>query len=196
MNRTLPTGLFVLLAALPTAVLAQDVVVLPQITGSLEALQPLPVIDSVQSTCHTVPPRRGFAEFIVPSLPGHVREATLVLTETRGTVSFPMPPNTHELSWYEGDLVLVGSDFDAPTTLLTTFQTDANDPTRTFRFDVTKIFRLGRRGGQDFAGHILGFRVRLAQESGAACDVDGSEFGSLSTIPPRIEIRLGPGGKN
>ncbi|HYS04337.1 MAG TPA: hypothetical protein VEW47_04010 [Candidatus Dormibacteraeota bacterium] len=120
-------------------------------------------------------------EFIVPALPGHVREATLVLTETRGTVSFPMPPNTHELSYYEGDLV----------------QTDANDPTKSFRFNITKIFRTGLRGGQDFAGHILGFRVKLAQEFGAACDIDGSEFGSISSsLPPTIEIRLGPGPKN
>lgn len=195
MTRVSRIRLFSLLAALPTIVLAQERV-LPQVTGTLEVGKLLPVLDYVQSTCHTVPPRRGFVEFIVPSLPGHIGKATLVLTETRGTTSYPMSPNTHELSYYEGDLVLDGSDFDKPTTLITTFQTDANDPTATFRFDVTKIVRKGRHGGQAFEGRILGFRVKLAQESGSACDIDGSTFGSLTTIPPVIEIRRGGGPKN
>lgn len=186
MTRLSHVGLVALLVTLPTASFA-NTKVLPQLTGSLEPFTILPVSDELQSICLSVPERRGFVEFIVPSLPGHIGRAILVLTETRGTSSFPVPPTTHELSYYAGDLALDGSDFDKPMTLVTTFETDVNEPGATFRFDVTSIVRV-------FEGRILGFRVRL--QPGFDCSSGGSAFGSLATIPPIIEIRNGLGPKN
>jgi hypothetical protein len=186
MTRISRIGLVAMLVTLPTAIFA-NTKVLPQLTGSLEPFTILPVSDELQSICLSEPERRGFVEFIVPSLPGHIGRAILVLTETRGFSAFPVPPTTHELSYYAGDLALDGSDFDKPTTLITTFQTDVNEPGATFKFDVTSIV-------QSFEGRILGFRVRM--QPGFDCSTGGSAFGSLSTIPPVIEIRGGFGSKS
>ena len=104
--------------------------------------------------------RRGFAEFVIPAFP-EIFGATLALRETRASISLPVPPDRHELSSYtDVDLVVTTSDFDRPTTLLATFETDANLPDQTFEFDASSLVVPGAR---------VGVRVKL--------EVDPSETG-------------------
>jgi len=116
--------------------------------------------------------RRGFAEFAIPNFAGVVVSASLILTETRATITASMPPDLHELAVYKDvDLTVVEwpfDDYDRETTMLATFETDANLPTQSFAFDVTTLVDL-------FKGSNLGFRVKLA------VDPDFLEFGSLGT---------------
>jgi hypothetical protein len=113
-----------------------------------------------------------------------VHKATLVLTETRGTIYDPMPPDTHELSSYVADLAVSIEDFDRPTTPIATFQTDINEPTGVFTFDVTAVLA-------QFRGKGLGFRVMLTCDPYCGGGFGGSAFGELATIPPRIEVTFG-----
>jgi hypothetical protein len=170
---------------------AQDAVLLPQVTGSIRylpeisLLEPAPVGGEIQSTwwqLNLLEIRRGFAEFQIPAFATSVQKATLVLTESRATISDPVPPDTHELSYYAADLAVSVEDYDRPTTPIARFQTDANEPTGVFTFDVTAVLT-------QFRGKDLGFRVELAldQVSGNG----GSGFGELATIPPRIEVTFG-----
>jgi hypothetical protein len=178
---------------------AQDAVLLPEVTGSIRnlpgfgILEPAPVGGEIQSTyfrttLQNTEFRRGFAEFEVPSFGSSIQKAVLVLTETRATVTFPVPPDTHELSFYAADLVVSVDDFDRPTTPLATFQTDANEPTGVFTFDVTAVVT-------QFRGQNLGFRVKLALDP--TLDIfgfAGSGFGERgpASISPRIEVTFGP----
>ena len=171
---------------------AQDVVLLPQVTGSIRSLplEPAPVGGMIQSTYFRTTLgnkefRRGFAEFQIPAFATSVQKATLVLTESRGWTAYPLPPDVHELSFYPADLVVSVEDYDRPTTLIATLETDANEDTRVFTFDVTTILRM-------FQGGNLGFRVKLALDP--TLDIygfAGSGFGELSTTPPRIEVTFG-----
>ena len=128
--------------------------------------------------------RRGFAEFVVPDLVDGFRSATLVLRETRASISLPVPPDRHELSFYaDADLVVDPSDFGRSTTAVGTFETDANLETQTFEFDVTSV--VGPRRGS-----TLGFRVKLESDP---VEVGfrplGSGF-SRSSTPPGVVIAL------
>ena len=172
---------------------AQDVVLLPQVTGSVRylpqigLLEPAPVGGLIESTfwqLNLLEFRRGFAELQIPAFETSVRKATLVLTETAGPISDPMPPDTHELSFYAADLVVSVEDYDRPTTPIATFQTDANGPAGVFTFDVTAVLA-------QFRGKGLGFRVKLTCDPQCGGGFGGSQFGELSTIPPRIEVTFG-----
>jgi len=171
---------------------AQGVVLVPQVTGSIRylpeigLLEPAPAGGVVQSTwaqSTLVEFRRGFAEFQIPAFATPVQKATLVLTETRGTSSDPVPPDTHELSFYAADLEVSVEDYDRPSTPIATFQTDVNEPTGVFTFDITAALA-------QFQGKGLGFRVKLTCEPRCAGG-GGSSFGELSSIPPRIEVTFG-----
>ena len=173
----------------------QEVILLPRVTGSIRFFPALglteiaPVGGIVQSLCFThVDPywefRRGFMEFEIPAFPMPVLEARIVLSETRGTGSDPVPPDLHELSSYPADLVVSVEDYDRPTTFIGSFETDGNEPTGTFSFDITS--RLGHSQGGG-----LGFRVKMAVDPDSGCLNQGSEFGELATLPPRIEVTLG-----
>lgn len=133
--------------------------------------------------------RRGFFEFRLPPFPRGIVEATLTITETRGgRTSEPLPTDVHELSYYAADLVVDTADFDAPTTLIGTLETDPNDPPelRPIRFNVTDAVR-------NTPGRNLGFRLKLQVDPDHGCaPFAGSEFGSLYIEPPRLEIRLRP----
>ena len=177
---------------------AQDVILSPEVTGSIRSirdlnlLEPAPTGGEIQSTWFqslVLEYRRGFAEFQIPAFATSVQRARLVLTETRGTTSFPLPPDTHELSFYEGDLVVSVEDYDRPTTPIATFQTDNNEPAAVFSFDIAAVLRR-------FQGRNLGFRVKLACDpycvgGNVGSGFGGSSFGGPSTIPPRIEVTFG-----
>lgn len=128
--------------------------------------------------------RRGFAEFIVPDLPDGFRSARIVLRETRASISLPVPPDRHELSFYaDADLVVDPSDFDQPTSPVGAFETDANLGTQTFEFDVTSVVTQQR-------GSTLGFRVKLESDPAeTGFRSQGSAFNRSST-PPGVVIEL------
>jgi hypothetical protein len=128
--------------------------------------------------------RRGFAEFIVPDLEGGFHSATLVLSETRASISLPVPPDRHDLSSYaDADLVVDVSDFDRSTSPVGTFETDANLDPQSFEFDVTTVV-VQRRGS------ALGFRVKLESDPAEAGFWPlGSAFNRSST-PPGVVIAL------
>jgi len=173
----------------------QELTLLPRETGSIRFFPTLgladraPVGGLVQSLCFTHTEafwefRRGFMEFEIPAFPIPVLEARIVLTETRGTGSVPVPPDLHELSSYPADLAVSVEDYDRPTTFVAAFETDVNEPAGTFSFDISNL--LGRYQGGD-----LGFRVKLAMDPDGVCANQGSSFGEPSALPPRIEVTLG-----
>jgi hypothetical protein len=195
--RSLFTTLVLLVMALgfDMPISAQDITLLPRETGSIRFFPTLgltdvaPVGGLVQSGCLTHADdfrefRRGFMEFEIPAFPIPVLEARIVLTETRATSSGDMPPDLHELSSYPADLVVSVEDYDRPTTFIGSFETDFNEPTGTFSFDISNL--LDRYQGQG-----IGFRVKLAMDPDGVCANQGSEFGALATLPPRIEVTLG-----
>lgn len=174
---------------------AQDITLLPRETGSIRFFPTLglaekaPVGGEVQSLCFTHTEafwefRRGFMEFEIPAFPIPVLEARIVLSESRGTSSSPAPPDLHDLSSYPADLVVSVEDYDRPTTFIGSFETDVNEPTGTFSFDISNLL------GQ-YQGRGLGFRVKLAIDPDGVCANQGSSFSELSGLPPRIEVTLG-----
>ncbi|UCF07953.1 MAG: PKD domain-containing protein, partial [Thermoplasmata archaeon] len=172
---------------------AQSTTITPQDSGTIRYLPEMnilegaPVQTSVQSTYFKTTTqnrefRRGFFEFSVPDLGGYTSNATLILREYRGWTSYPHPPDVHELSYYPADLVIDTDDYDRPTTFITTFETDRNEPLRKFYIDVTGVIN-------QFQGNNLGFRIKLAadptyNDTGSL----GSGFGSLDANTPTIEI--------
>jgi hypothetical protein len=123
-------------------------------------LQPAPVGNMVQSTYFKTTDvnrefRRGFFEFAIPQIQGQIFNATLILTENRAHTTFPLPPDIHEITFYNADLVVNIEDYNRPTTFLASFETDANDLPQTFSFDITQVII-------EFEGSNLGFRVKLA----------------------------------
>ena len=120
--------------------------------------------------------RRGFAEFVIPNFKD-VTSARIVLWETRGTTTFPLPPDREELSSYtDVDLAVTASDFDRPTSPLATLETDVNLPRQTFEFDASSLVAQSR-------GARLGFRVKLEADPAYA------EMGGLGTaFGVRIEV--------
>lgn len=128
--------------------------------------------------------RRGFAEFAIPDLTGGLVSAKLVLWETRATTAFPLPPDRHELSTYEEvDLAVTTSDFDRPTTLFATFETDGNTEGAVFEWDVTSLVAAHE-------GSRLGFRVKLAADpTETLFGFAGTSFDGSST-PEGFRIEL------
>src|SRR5262249_22307958 len=122
-------------------------------------------------------------EFLIPSTPGGISSATLVLQDQGGYVSSPWPSVTNEVSWYDADLDVNLADFGDLTHLIATFDTDWNVPSETFRFDVSKIVKSQK-------GKPLGFHVNI-QGFGCA-GVNGDDFGSnASETGPVLEIQKG-----
>jgi len=70
-----------------------------------------------------------------------------------------VPPDTHVLSSYARGPGLSIEDYDRPTTPIATFQTDANEPTGVFSFDVTAVLA-------QFSGRDLGFASTRMRSSG------------------------------
>jgi len=176
---------------------ADEVVITPTDTGTIRFFPELgilgeaPVGDAIQSRYFKTTEqnrefRRGFIEFTIPVFEGQIQQATLILTENRGTTNFPLPPDLHELSFYQADLVVDTSDYNRPTTLLTSFETDVNEPPQIFSFDVTSLIN-------QFQGDNLGLRIKLAVDPTLnAFAVKGSSFGELNNNPPRIELTVAP----
>lgn len=171
----------------------------PRVAGTvrnlpeLHILERAPVGSQPQSRYFKTTPqnrefRRAFIEFVIPDFGAEMVSALLVLPESRGTTSFPLPPDTHELSYYPADLIVDTADYSRPTTPLATFQTDPNIPPQTFSFDVTSLLAQAGCGA-------LGFRVKLSLDP--LYNNDGF-LGSAFTEPvsgstPRIEVVLRPG---
>ena len=189
MTRFAKAGFLVLLQITAAEAYADNKVE-PQVTGTLRSFlnQPAeiaPVGNEIQSLITSSEVRRGIAEFIIPALPGHVTRATLVLTENRGVAGNPLPPDTHLLSFYEGNLALDPADFDGPTTAIATFMTDSNDQPTVIRLDITAAV-------QSLEGKVLGLRVEKVDG-----DINsGTVFQNTGPDSPIIEIRRGLGPKN
>jgi hypothetical protein len=140
--------------------------IVPAATGTVSLLPELglfrraPVGDAIQShyfrtTAVNREFRRGFLEFSIPAFSGTLESATLVLTEQRARTTFPKPPDRHELSHYDADLVVSTGDYDTPTSPLAEFETDANSVEQRFSFDVTALTNT-------YKGRNLGLRIKLA----------------------------------
>lgn len=171
--------LWVLTVGLAGLLAAQTTSLTPSASGTIRFFPdfspPLlglaPVGNAIQSTYFKTTAtnrefRRGFFEFAIPAC---VTSATLTLTENRGVISAPVPPDTHSLSYYQdADLVITTADFDRPTTSITTFDTDANLVPQILSFDVSEV------AAQSSAAN-LGFRVKLAVDPAFA------GFGSLGS---------------
>jgi len=126
----------------------------------LGLLQTAPVGNMVQSTYFKTTDlnrefRRGFIEFAIPQIQGKIFSATLILRETRGYTAFPLPPDLHQITFYNADLVVNIDDYNRPTTFLASFETDNNDLPQTFSFDIAQLIA-------EFKGSNLGFRIKLA----------------------------------
>ncbi len=129
--------------------------------------------------------RRGFLEMPLPELPQPLAQANLILFEERAQISPPVPPITHELSFYQpADLDVTVDDFDRSSAFLTTLTTDANLPTEVFTVDLTDVV-------SNSITNTLGFRLKLEVDPVfTAFDNFGSGFGSLSTQAPQLVIQL------
>ena len=151
-------------------------------------LERAPVGDDIQSTYFRTTAqnrefRRGFAEFLIPEIPGHVVSATLVIAEGGGWVSAPRDPDRHALSYYLADLSVDVADYDRPARLLGCFDTDQNLEHERFAFDVRHLVRT-------YQGGDLGFRIRLLVDpTYASMDSLGADFQTNHQADPvRIEI--------
>lgn len=185
-------GMVLLLGVVSVAAHADNRII-PGVTGSIFSVpnEPLfigPVGSEIQSVQASQYNSHGILEFIVPSLPDHVTRATLVLRGSSGSAGNPMPPITHQVSVYEGDLVLDVADYDRAASPLVTFQTDSNDNGPSISLDITPAV-------QAFEGRVLGFRIEVI----ASGLNDGASWFGLVQFPhwqdyvPFIEIRRGLG---
>ena len=196
MNTTSRTGLVLLLQVISVVAYADNRIT-PQVTGSIFSVpnQPLfigPVGEEIQSVQSSIYNSHGILEFIIPSLPDHVTQATLVLRENRGVSGNPMPPITHLISTYEGDLLLDVADYDRAASPLVTFQSDSNDSPSYITLDITPAV-------QAYEGRVLGLRIEVT----AAGLSDGDAFfggvafqGRWKDYVPNIEILRGLGPNN
>jgi hypothetical protein len=192
MSNPFRTALVVILLLQVISVVAYaDNKLTPQVTGTISSYpnQPLviaPVGSAIQSVSTTIFISHGILEFVIPSLPGPVTQATLVLREDRGTSGAPMPPVTHLISAYEGDLLLDVGDYDRPAVPLLTFESDSNDPPSIISLDITAAV-------QSYEGRVLGLRI----EPIISALNDGDAFFGLLSFPgwkqyaPVIEVRRG-----
>lgn len=101
---------------------------------------------------------RGFAEFALPLVPDLFR-ATARFDECHGWTAFPLPPDIHELSYYPAaDLQVDAADWDRPTTLVTTLETDVNRlELASFSVNVTDMVI-------QYQGSAVGLRFKLAAD--------------------------------
>lgn len=129
--------------------------------------------------------RRGFLEMSLPELSQPLAQAHLVLTEERATITLPVPPVTHEVSFYQpADLDVTVDDFERPSTLLSTVTTDENELPQLFVLELTDVI-------SNSITNTLGFRLKLEVDpTYNAINNFGSGFGSLSTQVPHIAIQL------
>jgi len=194
-SRDLPTSTSAVVAKRPVGSVTVDFALLSDATSSIRHFPELGILDGggvwddLQSSYFRTTEvnrefRRGFAEFVIPELRDGFASARIVLRETRATISLPVPPDRHELSYYaDADLVVDPSDFDRATSPVGMFETDANLEPQSFAFDVSKVVDQQR-------GSALGFRVKLESdpvESGFR--PLGSAF-SRSSTPPGVVIEL------
>lgn len=127
--------------------------------------------------------RRGMFEFQIPDYEEEIAGATLLLSESGGWTSHPMPPDEHSLSFYEADGVITVEDFDRPSTLIRTLVTDPNEDNGRWSIEITDIVT-------QYVGGKLGFRIQLLND----LDIDiedgwaGTGFGSNSALPPELHI--------
>src|SRR4026207_983614 len=138
---------------------------LPEVTGTIAfwpelGLWGMPVGNDVQSYYFRTTEvnrefRRGFLEFSIPEFGNTVVSATLLLTESRGQTTFPLPPDKHEISYYEADLAVTTNDYHAATLPLAEFETDNNVAPESFSFDLTAVINA-------YKGRNLGLRIQLA----------------------------------
>ncbi len=153
--------------------------IVPAATGTISfspefgLLRPAPIGNAIQSTYRRSTAvnrefRRGFLEFSIPDFSGTLESATLELTEQRAQSTFPAPPDPHELSYYDADLAVDTSDYDAPTSPLAEFETDSNLVPESFSFDLTALIN-------EYKGRKLGLRIMLG------LDPDYFEEGSRGT---------------
>jgi hypothetical protein len=132
--------------------------------------------------------RRSFFEFELPVPPDWIRKATLTLNEVDGTwSSVPFPTDVHEVSAYPGDGLVDVSDFDTPTVLVGTLETDFNDDPNlhVFEFDVTSVV-------QQFRKKIIGFRIKLQIDPDTPCTQlsAGSFFAGPFQYPPTLRLLI------
>jgi hypothetical protein len=153
--------------------------VLPVATGTVAfspefgVLQNAPVGSDIQSTYFRTTAlnrqfRRGFLAFVIPDFDGTLVSATLLLATNGGTTSIPLPPDRHELSYYEADLVVDTDDYNVPTWPLAEFETDDNSGPERYSFDLTTVI-------DAYKGRNLGLRIKLA------VDPDYFGLGSLGS---------------
>jgi hypothetical protein len=148
--------------------------ILPSATGTIAffpefGLWGTPVGDDIQSTFFRTTPvnrefRRGFLEFVIPRefvlsrSGGTIVSATLLLSDECGGcgwISFPTPPDAHEIGCYAADLVVETNDYHVGTMPVATFETDANVFPENFSIDVREVV-------EQFRGGNVGFRIKLA----------------------------------
>ncbi|MBI4586358.1 MAG: hypothetical protein HY717_20305 [Planctomycetes bacterium] len=150
-------------------------------------LEQAPVGNDVQSTYFKTTDenrefRRGFIEFAIPDFEGQLQGGTLILGDDGGGGN-SRPPDVHELSYYPADLLVNVDDFDAPATLLATFESHGDSPNEFFSFDITAVIL-------EFRGKDLGFRIKLELDPDFSdFGSFGAGFGSLAHNYPRIEIK-------
>jgi hypothetical protein len=153
--------------------------ILPVATGTVAfspefgLLQKAPVGSDIQSTYFRTTAlnrqfRRGFLEFVIPDFDGDLVSATLLLATNGGTTSIPLPPDRHELSYYEADIVVDTDDYNVPTWPLAEFETDDNSGPERYSFDLTAVI-------DAYKGRNLGLRIKLA------VDPDYFGLGSLGS---------------
>jgi hypothetical protein len=139
--------------------------ILPEATGTIAfwpelGLWETPVGNDVQSgyfrtTAENREFRRGFLEFSIPDFQGLLTSATLLLTESRGQTAVPLPPDRHELGYYQADVVVNTNDYNAATSPIAEFETDNNIEPESFSFDITALVHA-------YKGRNLGLRIKLA----------------------------------
>jgi len=212
--KTLPVLFLIMLAAAivvtvgtPDTAAAPGVTVTtiyPQASGTIRYFPILNILDfapignsPIQSHCfdttgENLEWRRGFVEFGIPVFPDRIKTATITVVEpNNGWVAAPLPPDVHELFYYPADLVVDPGDFDQPTTLIGTFETDNNDPPGvplTFIFDVTRAVR-------EAQGSALGFRIKLQIDPASPCaefDFAGTELAPI-TLQITTKVKGSPG---
>ncbi len=169
--------------------------IVPRETGTVAGspdsggVQKAPVGSDVQSTYFRTTPtnrtfRRGFLEFLIPDFDGTLVSATLLLGTGGGGTSNPVPPDRHELSYYDADLVVDADDYYAPSWPVAEFETDINNTDgERFSFDLTAVV-------DAYKGRNLGLRIKLAVDPDyvALGSLGRGFLSSASSYPARIVL--------
>lgn len=188
----------IVLSAVGRTTRAEVIAIVPLVTGTVQHLPELGILadagvgSMIQSSYFKTTNlnrefRRGFVEFSVPLITDEILSARLVLPESRGWTSFPLPPDVHSISYYPADLVIDTDDFDRTTVFLARIETDVNLPTQTFSLDVSDLVKV-------FAGSNLGFKIQLDNDpTRADFGTSGTGFSEpFATSPTRLEVTIVP----